>query len=138
MNIDWINLFIFFAICFVIYLVFRNFKKSTKEGLTTTPTNTATTPAAIGAAGNASTYASNIKSASIALQDQLLISKYQTDYENVILNLDDYINNLMLSTALNINTSNINNTNDFFVLSQLQNSKQALNSVMKFIDSSGL
>lgn len=144
MNKDLINFLLFCAVCFIIYIVFRNvnfIKNTNKEGLannTTPATNSASsaTSTTNGIAGNSTAYASTIKSATIALQDQLLINQYQTDYETVILNLDDYISNLMLSTALNINTSNTNNTSSFQLLSQLQNSKQALNSVMKFIDSS--
>ena len=141
MNKDLMNFLLFCVVCVIIYIVFRNFNFSNKEGLTNNTTTAASSAAssassANGIAGNSTAYASAIKAATVALQDQLLVSQYQTDYETVILNLDDYISNLMLSTALNINTSSSNNTASFQLLSQLQNSKQALNSVMKFIDSS--
>ena len=86
-----------------------------------------------GIAGNAQTYAANIKNAFIKNQDMLLISKYRTDYENVILNLDDYINSLMLRTALNIDPSNTTKSID--TLTKLNDTKSALNNVLKFIDS---
>ena len=137
MNKDLMNFLLFCAVCVIVYIVFRNFNFTNKEGLAnnTTPAASSAASSANGIAGNSTAYASAIKTATVALQDQLLVSQYQTDYETFILNLDDYINNLMLSTALNINTSNTNNTASFQLLSQLQNSKQALNSVMKFIDS---
>ena len=139
-----LNLIIFIAICFIVYIIFRNFNY--KEGMTTTDAsgNTTTTSSTTssgnisvtigsGAAGNASSYAASIKSATVQLQDALLISKYKTDYENVILNLDDLVNNLMLNTALSINSQNTMQT--LTGLSNLNNAKNALNNVMKFIDS---
>jgi hypothetical protein len=92
----------------------------------------------VGATVNASNYATIIKNLSTQLQDSLLVSKYRTDYENVIINMEDLVNNLMLRTTLNIN-ANLNSPGDVMkqlnALNTLQQSKTALNSVMKFIDS---
>jgi hypothetical protein len=63
-----------------------------------------------------------------------LISKYRSDYETAILNLDDLVNNLMLKTALTVDKDKPNQS--LIALSQLQQSKVALNTIMKFIDSS--
>ena len=62
----------------------------------TTTSTTSTTTASNGVAGNAAAYAAQIKSQAIKIEDQLLITKYRTDYENVILNLDELINDLIL------------------------------------------
>jgi hypothetical protein len=86
-----------------------------------------------GVAGNAAAYAAAIKSSTIKLSDTFLISKYRSDYETAILNLDDLINYLMLNTALTF--SNINDKT-IERLAQMQQAKVALNSVMKFVDSS--
>jgi hypothetical protein len=67
------------------------------------------------------------------MQDTFLISKYRSDYESAILNLDDLINNLMLRTTLNVNQDNP--TNSIENLAKMQQAKVALNSVMKFVDS---
>ena len=64
----------------------------------------------------------------------MLISKYRADYETAILNLDDLVNNLMLKTALTIDQTKPQKS--LAELSQLQLSKAALNTIMKFIDSS--
>ena len=69
-----------------------------------------------GDAGNASNYAANIKSQVIKLQDSLLISKYRKDYENTIINMDEFINYSMLKIMLN-------------------QAKSSLNNIMKFVDS---
>jgi hypothetical protein len=44
--------------------------------------------------------------ATIKLQDIFLITKYRSDYKTVILNLDDFINNLMLKNALSFDKEN--------------------------------
>lgn len=136
------NLCIFIGICFFAYLVFRNLNTSNLnyiEGMTTT-TNSSSTPTTQtssqtnGIAGNAAGYAAQIKSEVIKLQDQFLISKYRKDYEDAILNLDDYLNAMMLQTALSIDQTNPQPS--IANLAQMQQAKLALNSTMKFIDSS--
>ena len=135
------NLFIFIGICFFSYFIFRNLNTTNSsyvEGMTTKDSSGNPAPPAgsitNGVAGNAAGYAAQLKSAVIKSQDELLISKYRSDYENAVLNLDDYLNSLMLQTALSVNQNNpqiaINQ------LAQMQQAKAALNSTMKFIDSS--
>ena len=148
------NLFIFLAICFVGYLLFRNldFKegfgsgssssssstkvpsKSDTSSSTSSSSTTANSSVTNGIAGNASTYAANIKAQAIKLSDTLLVSKYRSDYENVVLNMDDLVNNLMLQATLAVDQSNPSDSLD--AISKLNQCKIALNNVMKFIDSS--
>ena len=126
----------FIGIIFILYLSYSLFhflysNLNYKEGMETATTGNNTIR---GIAGNAEEYNASIKAAVIRSQDTLLISKYRKDYENVILNLDDLVNNLMLSAALNID-----NTNPQAGLQQISNlnqTKSALNNIMKFIDSS--
>jgi len=130
------NLFLFIAICFVIYLVFSSFNYNPMliEGMTDASGNSISVSAPQnGIAGNAASYAASLKSAVIKSQDTFLISKYRADYESAILNLDDLINNLMLKTALNVNQQKPNEAIDN--LAKMQQAKVALNSVMKFVDS---
>jgi hypothetical protein len=109
------------------------------EGMTTSsddsrkPSTTSTTSTTNGVAGNAAAYAAQIKSQAIKIEDQLLITKYRTDYENVILNLDELVNDLILQTALNVNLTNPQQS--MVQLSQLQQAQSALNSAMKYMDS---
>ena len=130
------NLFLFIAICFVIYILFRSFHYNPMliEGMTDASGNSiSVTAPANGIAGNAASYAASLKAATIKSQDTFLISKYRSDYESAILNLDDLINNLMLKTALTVNQSNPADSID--KLAKMQQAKVALNSVMKFVDS---
>ena len=130
------NLFLFIGICFVVYLVFTNFNYNPlREGMTDASGNSSSTPAPPnGIAGNASAYAASLKSAGIKLTDVFLVSKYRSDYESAILNLDDLINNLMLKAALTFDQNNPKKI--ISDLAQMQQAKVALNSVMKFVDSS--
>ena len=146
MNKQILNALFILAICFVAYLLFRNINFNIKEGMTTDSNdNTSSTSSSIsssststnasnGIAGSAQTYAANIKSMTIKNQDVLLITKYRTDYENAILNLDDLINTIMLQTALSVNPSNPMASLEKLV--QLNSARGALNSVMKFVDMS--
>jgi hypothetical protein len=127
MKQDLKNLFIFFGICILSYLIFVNL--SFKEGMTTDSSGNTISN---GLAGNAAAYAATIKAETIKLQDMLLVSKYRKDYENTILNLEDLISNMMLQTSLNVNTSNPEQA--LTKLNNLYQSKNALNDVMKFVD----
>jgi hypothetical protein len=131
MKQELMNLFLFIFICFIIYLIFRNFNFTTREGMIDSSGNTIPAPSN-GIAGNAANYGAAIKAADIKLQDTFLISKYRSNYETVILNLDDFLNNLMLKTAL---TMDIDKPEESIQkLSTMNEAKTALNNVMKFID----
>jgi hypothetical protein len=136
MKKELMNLFLFIGICLVVYLLFRNFNYNNQysliEGMTDASGNEIT-PAGNGIAGNAAAYGAQIKAATIKLQDTFLISKYRSDYETVILNLDDFINNLMLKNALSFDKENPGASLSKLV--ELQQAKVALNGVMKFVDS---
>lgn len=143
MNKDFLyNLTIFIGVCILIYLIFSNI--GVKEGLETASKNTSTTSnstnstnstsSSSGVAGGAAAYAANIKAQVIKLQDTTLISKYRSDYENVVINMDDLVNNLMLQVTLNVDQSKPEAS--LAKLAQLNQAKAALNSVMKFIDKS--
>lgn len=130
------NLLLFIFICFVLYFLFKNFNYNPlREGMTDASGNSVSVSAPPnGIAGNAASYAAALKAATIKSSDTFLISKYSSDYESAILNLDDLINNLMLKTALTFDQNNPKKS--ISNLAEMQQAKVALNSVMKFIDSS--
>jgi len=128
-------------ISFVVYKVFNLqlfFMKSIKEGLVSSSLTTSPT-VTDGYGINAKTMATNIKSLSTALSDKLIVSKYRTDYENIIINMEDYINLLMMNNVLTFNASSFSNDDDiikyFNNLGSLKSSRDALNDVMKYLDS---
>jgi hypothetical protein len=135
MKTELMNLFLFIGISLVIYLLFRNFNYNNQysliEGMTD-DSGTAATSTDNGIAGNAASYGAQIKAATIKLQDTVLISKYRSDYETAILNLDDLVDNLMLKTVLSIDSNNP--ADGLKKLSDMNQAKLALNNVMKFVD----
>jgi hypothetical protein len=136
MNSELMNLFLFIGICLVLYLSFRNFNYNNQYSLIEGMTDTSVIDKTLidrGIAGNAASYSAQIKADTIKLQDIFLISKYKTEYENVILNLDDFMNNLMLKTVLSFDTGNPGTA--LSKLAELQQAKAALIGVMKFVDS---
>jgi hypothetical protein len=130
MSKELYSLFLFIVGCFVVYLGLK-WMSRTQEGMTDISGNTVTPPPN-GIAGNAASYGASIKSATIKMQDALLISKYRTDYETVVLNMDDYVNNAMLQLLLSVDTKNPADT--LTQLAQMYQAKAALNDVMNFID----
>jgi hypothetical protein len=136
MKEELMNLFLFIGISLVLYILFRNFKYNSQysliEGLTTDTSGNNVIPSGNGIAGNAVSYSSQIKAATIKLQDTFLFSKYSSDYETVIVNLDDFINNLMLKNVLSFDMENPGASLSKLV--ELQQAKVALNGVMKFVD----
>jgi hypothetical protein len=108
-----------------------------KEGLETSSSSSTNNPILNGYAGNAKSFAETIKSLSVKLSDKLIVSKYRTDYENIIINMEDYISLIMLDIIFSLNTSSsqdetIKILND---LGTLKTSKDALNDSMKYLDS---
>jgi hypothetical protein len=135
MKTELMNMFLFIGIILVVYLLFRNFNYNNQysliEGMADASVNDVTATGN-GIAGNAPAYGAQIKADTIKLQDTFLISKYRSDYETVILNLDDLVNNLMLKTVLSIDTNNPDES--IKKLAEMNQSKMALNNVMKFVD----
>lgn len=112
----------------VIYFIVKAMKLqvSLLEGLTTMESSN-------GEAGTATSYSAAVKAKSVQLQDELLISKYRTDYENIITNMDDFLNLTMLKTILNVDLSDP--TKAVAEIGALKVAKDALNDAMKYIDS---
>lgn len=126
------NLLIICVVALLIYFVFNNI--TITEGMTTN-TQSSNTQTSNGVAGNAEAFAAQIKANTIKMQDTLLISKYRKDYENTIINMDDYINNMMLDTILHFNTADDKKNMDIIdKLNKLNEAKGSLNAVMKFVD----
>jgi hypothetical protein len=123
----------------IIYLVVKMFKlqATVLEGLTngSDDTDSSNAPSS-GEAGTAASYAAAIKAQTVKLQDELLISKYRKDYENVIINLDDYFGYVMIKLVLNMkitdniaaNMMSINNIN------LIKTARDSLNTTMTFLD----
>jgi hypothetical protein len=126
-------------VLFVGYLVYSTFFVKKREGLETANASSSIS-SSNGIAGNAATYAATIKQKTVNLNDTLLISKYRKDYETLILNVDDFVNSMMLKTVASIDTGSANTPSKMIesmkMLNELSAAKESLNKVMKFVDSS--
>jgi hypothetical protein len=132
----------FVAFCLAIVYYFgqcMSLNTSIIEGLENAdkPDAVASKTPAGGVGANAIQFAENIKAITVKIQDELLIDKYKTDYENVVIATDDLIDNLMLKTLLTMkpdpqNPKTMAESLQAMIL--FKNSKDALNDVMKFID----
>jgi len=129
------TLIVIAIIVILFYLVFYQFKGKIFEGLENQQSVVPLPNIPNGEAGNASTYATNIKAQVIKMQDSLLISKYRKDYENAIINLEDLINFAMLKVTLNLTNDPIKDIKNVEALNTLNSAKASLNGVMKFVDS---
>jgi hypothetical protein len=130
----------FIVFCLAIIYYFgqcMSFNTSIIEGLENAEKPDAVTPKtpAGGVGANAAQYAENIKALTVKIQDELLIDKYKTDYEKVILATDEMIDMLMLKTLLTMKPDSPGQT--LQSLNVMKNSKDALNDIMKFVDKGG-
>lgn len=88
----------------------------------------------LGIAGSAQSYAEEVKANYVKLQDELLVPKYRKEYENVIINMDDYLNAKMMEQILSIKMGSDSEIDSFKNLATLFSAKGALNDAMKWID----
>jgi hypothetical protein len=132
---------------YIIYLVIGIFKAQSDllEGFTgdsaidskkatTTSTSSSATSGSLGIAGSAQSYAEEVKANYVKLQDELLVPKYRKEYENIIINMDDYLNAKMMEQILSIKMGSNSETESFKILSTLYSAKSALNDAMKWVD----
>lgn len=119
------------VVLFIMFVITKSLKlqKNIVEGMT----NGSASSSLTGVAGTAGDYGAAIQSQSTQIQDTLLISKYRPQYETVIINMDTYLNLLILQGFLNLNTNSIN-IDAINNINSLYTSKQALNGAMKFMD----
>jgi hypothetical protein len=122
---------------FIIYIVMKMFQPQTKviEGLTNDDGTSSSSNSSSNEVATVESYAASIKAQLIKLKDDLLISKYKKKYEDVIIDLDDYIGYLMIKQVINMNLGDmVSNIKDIENLNILKNSKDSLNAVMVFLD----
>jgi len=138
MKDDFFKIIGIIIVCFfIIYIVMKMFQLQTKviEGLTNDDGTTSSSNASSDEVATVESYAAAIKAQLIKLQDELLISKYKKKYEDVIIDLDDYIGYLMIKQVINMKLGDmVSNIQDIDNLNILKNSKDSLNAAMVFLD----
>jgi hypothetical protein len=138
MKDDFFKIIGIIIVCFfIIYIVMKMFQLQTKviEGLTNDDGTTSSSNQTSDKVATVESYAAAIKAQLIKLQDELLISKYKKKYEDVIIDLDDYIGYLMIKQVINMKLGDmVSNIQDIENLNILKNSKDSLNAAMVFLD----
>lgn len=116
------------------FFSYYNDEKPTKEGFSdssSTPNQFLT-----GVGLNSEQYNANIKSKTKQIMEHLILSKYRSNYEKIILNLHDYANAEMLNMVLNGGnpSSEADHIDLIKNIGHIQQGKEALNEILKFMD----
>jgi hypothetical protein len=122
-------LFIIIIFSFAVYIIYNK-----KIEAMTNPTNNNVETSH---SNNSTKFADNLKTQHSVLKDKLNISKYRNNYENIIIEMNDYIDSLMLNELLNVNPINLNEIKIMKTIeniNKLSSGKQDLNKIMKHID----
>lgn len=127
---DMYNIGLIFVIGIFAYLIFR--RMNYQEGFDGSGNVTTPTASTNGIAGNSTNYLAQVKSQTVKYGDSFNVTNYRTQYEDIVMSLDDLLNDVMLQTVLSMDTTNPQQ--GFIQLGQLNNAKAGLNNVMKFID----
>jgi hypothetical protein len=126
---------IFAILIVIIYVIYNLINVKIKEGMKGN-LNIDLNSHDNGVTDKADVFASKIKSTNIKKQDKLLINKYKQNYEQIILNMDDLINTLMLEKLLYVNVNNKGEMMETLKdINSLSESKNNLNTIIKFVDS---
>ena len=93
-----------------------------------------------GIAGSSGNVANAIGEQTIKMQDTFLIKKYRKNYENLVINADEYVSYLMLDNLLKLKTDDSEESKKANIalldnINKLSASKTSLNGIMKFVDS---
>lgn len=129
-------------VCFlIIYISLKmihkmiNLRVSVVEGLTTSNFFAKNTVKPVYVAEKAKDYADSLVAELKKLDDELLLKKYNTDYDKTIKALDAYIRLLMVKQTMSINVSGDIKTNieSLVTLNILKNSLDSLKPVMEFL-----
>lgn len=116
----------------------EGFVKMTNTASPTTSTGEPSTNA--GVAGSSGNVANAIGEQTIRMQDTFLIKKYRKNYENLVINTDEYVSYLMLDSLLKIKADDSEESKKANIalldnINKLSASKTSLNGIMKFVDS---
>jgi hypothetical protein len=90
---QWMNLFLFFAILLGAFFLYKYLQKNNYiEGMETNTAN--------GLAANSEQFDQKLQEYIQKSKDELNIDKYRTQYENIVLHMDDWTSLFMLKSIL--------------------------------------
>jgi hypothetical protein len=133
---DYLNVAGLFIIFIIIAVIFSNIYNTQIEAMTNKNNNESTisnTSRGI----NSTTFHEKLKEKHQNLKSDLNIPRHRGDYENILIEMNDYVDGLMLNELLNIDPNNINNSkiiNTIQNITKMNQSKESLNKMMKYLD----
>ena len=134
---DFFNVAALFIIFIIIAVLFFNIYNSQIEGMTNKKNNKTSTITNTSRGINSTSFHEKLKEQHLNLKSDLNIPKHRSDYENILIEMNDYVDGLMLSELLNVDPNNINNSkliNTIQNITKMNQSKESLNKMMKYLD----
>lgn len=122
---DWMYII---GVVIAIWLSYLAMRYITKEGFEGQGT---TVSVSSGIGERSSSYNASIKSRVIQGKDRLLVDKYRTEYEEIIVQADELIDQMILQETLTLGTDPMPN---IARMAELQKAKEALNSAISYIN----
>ena len=134
---DFFNVAALFIIFIIIIIIFYNIYNTQIEGMTNKKNNKTSTITNTSRGINSTSFHEKLKEQHLNLKSDLNIPKHRSDYENILIEMNDYVDGLMLSELLNVDPNNINNSkliNTIQNITKMNQSKESLNKMMKYLD----
>jgi hypothetical protein len=133
---DFLNVAGLFIVFIIIAVIFSKIYTTQIEGMTNQKNNNSTiTNTSRGI--NSTLFHEKLKEQHQNLKSDLNIPRHRGDYENILIEMNDYVDGLMFNELLNIDPNNINNQklmNTMQNITKMNQSKDSLNKMMKYLD----
>jgi uncharacterized membrane protein YhiD involved in acid resistance len=134
---EFLNVAGLFIIFIIIAVIFFNIYNSQIEGMTNKNKNKDSTISNTSRGVNSTILHEKLKQQHQNLKSDLNIPRHRGDYENILIEMNDYVDGLMLNELLNIDPNNVNNSkivNTVQNITKMNQSKESLNKMMKYLD----
>jgi hypothetical protein len=134
---EFFNVAALFIIFIIISIIFFNIYNTQVEGMTNKKSNKNSTITNTSRGINSTSFHEKIKQQHLNLKSDLNIPRHRNDYENILIEMNDYVDGLMLNELLNIDPNNISNSkimNTIQNVTKMNQSKESLNKMMKYLD----
>jgi len=134
MSDDYVNILTFLFFLIILSFFFFKVYQNQLEGMTNNDKEKTNNT---GHGINSSKLTEQLKIQHNNMKDKLNIKQYRNHYENIVIDMSDYLDGLMLNELLTLNPVSINSNkvmNTIENINKMSSGKQNLNKIMKFLD----
>jgi len=134
MSDDYVNILTFLFFLIILSFFFFKVYQTQLEGMTNNDKEKTNNT---GHGINSSKLTEQLKIQHNNMKDKLNIKQYRNHYENIVIDMSDYLDGLMLNELLTLNPVSINSNkvmNTIENINKMSSGKQNLNKIMKFLD----